>query len=56
MKITLKRVIGNKFRLNIPPEIREAVNLKIGDVVTFDITKSGSIIVKKIEEKQNEKE
>lgn len=47
MKITLKRVIGNKFRLVIPPEIREAVNLKIGDVVTLILLNQVQLLSKK---------
>jgi len=50
MKIEFKRKLakfGGSYRITIPLEIIEALNLKIGDILSISLTDSGIIEIKK---------
>lgn len=41
------KVISDKGRVTLSPELLRLAGMKIGDEVYFDITKSGNIVIKK---------
>ena len=44
------KTIGSKGRITISPDILHALNMNVGDKVYFEITKSGSLIIRKVKE------
>lgn len=42
--------IDSRGRIKIPPETLQALKLKPGDKVYFEITKTGSLVIKKAKE------
>lgn len=45
------RKIDSRGRVTIPPQALEALNFKPGDDVYYEITKAGSLVIKKASEK-----
>ena len=41
--------ITSKFQTTIPQEVREALHLKVGDHVIFEVLDDGKVIIKKAE-------
>jgi antitoxin PrlF len=39
--------ITSNFRITIPENIRDLLNIKIGDLITFKITKKKTIVIKR---------
>lgn len=41
--------VTSKFQTTIPQEVREALHLKVGDYVLFEVLADGKVIIKKAE-------
>lgn len=46
------KTVDSKGRIVIPPDTLRDLNLKPGDKVYFEITRAGSLIVRKVKEEQ----
>lgn len=44
------KTIDSKGRITIPPDTLRVLNFKAGDKVYFEVTKSGSLVVRKVKE------
>lgn len=39
--------ITSKYQMTLPKEVRVALNINVGDVISFEVLEDGSVILKK---------
>lgn len=49
MKVLIKRKLDSKSRINIPAEVLEVAKLKPGDEFSFELSKTGAIVIRKVD-------
>lgn len=50
--VRVTKTVDSKGRITIPPDTLKLLDLKPGDKVYFEVSKSGSLIMRKVKEEQ----